>query len=83
MSLPDQIRQSVAAGHFTRASRQFEQHTGNLCAAIRAGACGSAAIEETRRLLDWCRVMALAHRAHLADRRRELQARAYVAGAYR
>ena len=83
MSLPDEIRASAAAGQFARAAEQFAQYTAGLCAAIRSGNCARHEIEECRRLLDECRIAMLAARGQLADRRRELAIREYVAGAYR
>jgi hypothetical protein len=78
-SLPQQIRNAIAANDFTRAARQFEEHVYNLRVAIRAGTGTAAAIDEAHELL----MMAQAARAHLRDRIRTIQSRAYIAGAYR
>jgi hypothetical protein len=79
MSLPQQIRRSIAAGDYARAARQFEEHVHDLRVAIRAGTCAAAAVEEARDLL----TIAQASRAHLRERLQTLQSRAYIAGAYR
>lgn len=78
MNLPGQIRNSLAAGDFQGAARQFEEHVRNLCAAIRERTCDAAAIEEARGLV----LMARGERACLVERLRRLHAQAYVTSAY-
>ena len=79
MSLPAQIRDSLAAGDFVRAARQYEEHTFQLRVALQARRCNRSAIEEARELLE----IARAARDRLRDRLLVSQRRAYVAGAYR
>jgi hypothetical protein len=82
MSAQDKIRDAVVAGDFPRAALRFEEHARSVCAALRSGAAGAAEVEDTRALLEWCRMMALAWRAHLAGRLRTVEAQVYVAHAY-
>ena len=82
MTAPDEIRNAMQVGDFVRAARRFEEHTRSVCAALRSGAADANAIEDTRTLLEWCRMAALAWRAHLAGRLRMIEAQAYVAHAY-
>jgi len=83
MTPPDDIRDAVTAGDFPRAARAFEERVRVASVRLRAGEEGRAALEETRAVLDWCRLMALAWRNHVADRLRSLEAQAYVAREYR
>jgi hypothetical protein len=82
MTAQDKIRDAVVTGDFPRAALRFEEHTRSVCAALRTGTASAAEVEETRALLEWCRMMALAWRAHLAGRLRMIEVRAYVAHAY-
>ena len=82
MTAQDEIRDAMQVGDFARAARRFEEHTRTVCSALRNGTAGAGAVEDTRALLEWCRMMALAWRAHLTGRLRMIQAQAYVANAY-
>jgi hypothetical protein len=83
MSLPDQIRDAVAACDYTRAARLFDEHARALRGAIEGGTCVAHTMEECRDLVAWARQMELAHRSHIEDRLQELGSRKYVAEAYR
>lgn len=72
----------MQVGDFARAARRFEEHTQAVCDALHKGTAGAGAVEDTRTLLEWCRMMAVAWRAHLEARLRMIAAQAYVAHAY-
>ena len=82
MTLADQIRSSIAAGDFPRASRQFDEYMRRVAGAIECGTCTAAAMEEVDQLVRWSRQMVLAARSHVEDQLQDLRNRTYISGVY-
>jgi hypothetical protein len=83
MTVEDEIRESVAAGDFERASREFDAYVRRLRVAVEQGRCTAAEMCRMAELAGWSCRMALAARAHLRDQLRDIRNRAWVSGVYR
>jgi len=68
VSTESRIREAVASGEFERAQELWNTYVVQLQEELQRGAFSSRQLEEVRRLMDWCRGVALCTRLHAQDR---------------
>jgi hypothetical protein len=66
--MESRVREAVAAGEFERAQELWNTYMVQVQEEVRQGSLSGAQIEEVRRLMEWCRGVALSARQHAQDR---------------